>query len=279
MKTTLHPGCKVNVYLRITGRREDGMHVMESLFYPLPRPADTIHVELSPQPGITVSCSQPYLRGEHNILAKAYRLYAEAAGGAVPGVAVHLEKHIPVGAGLGGGSSDAAAFLVWLEGQAQALGPQGLHAVAVRVGADVPFFLCGRPAWVSGIGDQVTPVDFSLDGYIQVVVSPRVRVNTAWAYGRWDACAESLLTEMVPPTKESVFARPPLFWNDFEPVVFARFPILGRIKEALMEAGAEACVMSGSGSNFFAIFSSRHASAAARRVVGQWRVGWHEMGP
>ncbi|MBC7356109.1 MAG: 4-diphosphocytidyl-2C-methyl-D-erythritolkinase [Desulfomicrobiaceae bacterium] len=274
---TLRVGCKVNLYLRITGRRPDGMHTIESLFYPMPVPADTLHVEVRREPGITVSCRLPFLRGQKNILAKAYHAYVAAAGSA-PGLAVRLEKRIPVGAGLGGGSSNAAALLSWLDQQTQALGPQRLRSVAAQVGADVPFFLLGRPAWVTGIGECMEPVDLHLDDYARVIISPRVRVNTAWAYRRWDEAA-SLLTPRSAPDKEAALAKPPVLWNDFEEVVFARFPVIGRIKAAVLESGAISCVMSGSGSNLFALFASAKASAAARRWVEKWQAGWHEVPP
>ncbi len=272
---TLRTGCKVNLYLRITGRRLDGMHTIESLFYPMPVPADTLQVEVRQEPGISVSCRLPFLRGPKNILAKAYHAYVAAAGEA-PGLVVRLEKRIPVGAGLGGGSSNAAALLSWLEQQTQALGWERLRSVAAQVGADVPFFLLGRPAWVSGIGECMETVDLNLDDYVRVIISPRVRVNTAWAYRRWDEAA-SLLTPRVAPDKEAALAKPPVLWNDFEEVVFARFPVIGRIKAAVLASGASACVMSGSGSNLFALFASSRASAAARRSVAKWQVGWHEV--
>lgn len=271
---TLRAGCKVNLYLRITGRRPDGLHTIESLFYPMPVPADTLHLTRRREAGIRVSCRLPYLRGESNILAKAYRAFAAAAGIPLPGLDVHLVKRIPVGAGLGGGSSDAAALLRWLECETGALGEERLGQVALQVGADVPFFLLGRPAWVTGVGERLEPVALDLSRYVRVVVSPRVRVNTAWAYRRWD---EAALTPPVAPAKESAFATPPVFWNDFETVVVDRFPIIGHIKSALRAAGAVACVMSGSGSNLFAVFPSRTVSAAARQAVAPWRVGWHEV--
>ncbi len=272
---TLRAGCKVNLYLRITGKRPDGLHTMESLFYPMPVPADTLQLTPHPEPGIRVSCRLPYLRGETNILVKAYRAYAAAARVAVPGVDIHLVKRIPVGAGLGGGSSDAAALLRWLEGEAGALGEKDLRAVAAQVGADVPFFLLGSPAWVTGIGEELTPVSIDFGQYVQVIVSPRVRVSTAWAYQCWD---EAALTLAEAPAKEGAFATPPVFWNDFESVVVDRFPVIGQIKEALLGAGALACVMSGSGSNLFALFPSQAVSRAARQAVERWRVGWHEVG-
>lgn len=251
------------------------MHTIESLFYPMPVPADTLRLEVRQEPGITVSCRLAFLRGSKNILAKAYHAYVAAAGTA-PGVSVHLEKRIPVGAGLGGGSSNAAALLRWLNDQTQAFGPEQLRSVAAQVGADVPFFLLGQPAWVTGIGENMEPVDLDLDDYVRVIISPRVRVSTAWAYRRWDQAA-LLLTPSNAPDKEAALAEPPVLWNAFEEVVFARFPVIGRIKAALLESGAVACVMSGSGSNLFAMFASAKASAAARRWVEKWHVGWHEV--
>lgn len=264
MQDTIRAGCKVNLHLDIVGVRPDGYHEIESLFYPLPEPYDILSLDEDGGEGVRLTCSEPALATADNILVRAHELYARVTGFS-PGLKLHLTKGIPMGAGLGGGSSDAAALLSWLNARAgaRAIGQDRLAAVALALGADVPFFLYGRPAWVTGVGELLQPVSCDLSGYWVLVVCPAVRVSTAWAYSRWDAArAEGLLrsrkglTPTNSPIMDFCFAKPPVFWNAFEEVVFHEFPALYEVKEQIRECGAQACVMSGSGSSFVALFAS-----------------------
>lgn len=276
---TLRAGCKVNLYLDIVGVREDGYHEIESLFYPLPSPCDILEVQLTGGQGLSLSCSVPDLDGGENILSRAYMRFAEATGFA-PGVSVHLHKNIPMGAGLGGGSSDAAAFLSWLNARAEerALGRSELAGLALTLGADVPFFLENEPAWVTGIGEKLQPVDCDLSGYTLLVICPSVHVNTKWAYGRWDEMRESAgvrprkeLTPEISPIMSLCFTKPPKLWNGFEDVVFHEFPALYEVKRQILNHFPDACVMSGSGSSFVALFSSAERAircACVMRTMG-----------
>jgi len=275
----LHAGCKVNLYLDIVGVREDGYHEIESLFYPLPLPGDTLEVRLVSGQGLRLSCSLPDLEPSQNILSRAYARFAEATGFA-PGVAAHLHKNIPMGAGLGGGSSDAAAFLCWLNAQAgeRALSPAELADQALALGADVPFFLQAGPAWVTGIGERLEPVPCDLTGYSLLVICPGVHVDTKWAYRRWDemrACGQvrsrKELTPEMSPIMSLCFTKPPKLWNAFEEVIFQEFPVLYGVKKQILNHAPDACVMSGSGSSFVAIFSSPEDAMrcdAAMRAMG-----------
>ena len=281
MTWKLSAGCKVNLYLDIVGVREDGYHEIESLFYPLPAPCDILSVEETQGEGLRLTSSCAALATPENILAKAYGRFAGATGFS-PGLALHLHKNIPMGAGLGGGSSDAAAFLAWLNSRAgeRALGEADLAGLALSLGADVPFFLKNEPAWVTGIGEKLEPVSFDLGDYIVLVVCPAVHVNTRWAYRRWD---ELFVRGRVRPRKELTpenspimslcFTKPPKLWNGFEEVVFQEFPILYGIKKQILEHSADACVMSGSGSSFVALFSS---SVYAQNCAREMRSLGHE---
>lgn len=276
---TLHAGCKVNLYLDIVGVREDGYHEIESLFYPLPAPGDTLEVRTVDGQGLRLSCSVPDLESSQNILSRAYEKFAAATGFA-PGVAVHLHKIIPMGAGLGGGSSDAAAFLCWLNTQAaeKALSPADLAALALTLGADVPFFLQQGPAWVTGIGERLEPAPCDLTGFTVLVTCPGVHVDTRWAYRRWDEMralglvrSRKELTPEMSPIMSLCFTKPPELWNGFEEVVFQEFPMLYEVKRQMLNHFPDACVMSGSGSSFVALFSSPEASgrcASAMRAMG-----------
>ena len=284
---TLHAGCKVNLYLDIVGVRADGYHEIESLFYPLPAPCDILELRLSEEAGLRLTCSVPSLDASDNILSRAYAGFAAATGFA-PGVVAHLTKNIPMGAGLGGGSSDAAAFLSWLNAQAgeRALTRPVLAALALTLGADVPFFLGRGPAWVTGIGEVLAPVSCDLREYTLLVVCPDVHVNTGWAYRRWDEMAETgqvrprkELTPEMSPIMSLCFTKPPRLWNGFEEVVFQEFPMLYEVKTQILNHFPDACVMSGSGSSFVALFSSPER---ARECAGHMRSlghACHATGP
>jgi 4-diphosphocytidyl-2-C-methyl-D-erythritol kinase len=268
MSVELRAGCKVNLYLDIVGVREDGYHEIESLFYPLPVPFDTLTVSEGGE-GLRLTCSDPALATSQNILVKTYDAFAAATGFA-PGLALHLDKGIPMGAGLGGGSSDAAELLKWLNAKAadKGLDRERLAALALSLGADVPFFLSEGPAWVTGIGEHLESVPMDLGEYAVLVVCPAIHVNTGWAYSRYDemlaeglVCSRKELTLNFSPIKNLCFTKPPELWNGFEKVVFQEFPELYGIKELILESFADACVMSGSGSSFVALFSSSNRAA------------------
>ncbi|MDE5878995.1 MAG: 4-(cytidine 5'-diphospho)-2-C-methyl-D-erythritol kinase, partial [Desulfovibrio sp.] len=154
----LGAGCKVNLGLRVLGRRPDGYHELDSVFWPLAAPRDELEIRLAPGADITVRCDVPGIDPTRNTLTKAHAAFTALTGEA-PGLEVTLKKRIPSGAGLGGGSSDAAALLLWLNSRlARPLSREQLGQAALSVGADVPFFLYGRPSRVRGIGERVEPL-------------------------------------------------------------------------------------------------------------------------
>ncbi|NLV96192.1 MAG: 4-(cytidine 5'-diphospho)-2-C-methyl-D-erythritol kinase [Desulfovibrionales bacterium] len=258
----LKSGCKVNLYLDITGVRDNGYHEIASLFYPLPWPCDHIRIETGGA-GFDLSCSDPVLETSTNILWRTYQFFAEKTGFA-PNIKLHLQKNIPMGAGLGGGSSNAAIFLLWLHEQAgdRGLDQAALESIAVSLGADVPFFLKNTPAWVTGIGEQVAPVACNYNEYVILVICAPIAINTAWAYGQWDQrYKEALLqrkglTHHDRTTKSFCFTKLPVLWNCFEEIIFAEFPLLGQLKDNVLAHHADACGMSGSGPSLVAFFSN-----------------------
>jgi 4-diphosphocytidyl-2-C-methyl-D-erythritol kinase len=254
--TILRANCKVNLSLRITGVLPNGYHTLDSVFLPLPEPHDLLHITPGAQPGLTLTCSSPTLDPRDNTLTRAYGLYAEAASFSPP-LALTLEKGIPSGAGLGGGSSDAAALLLYLNaGAPQALDAETLNAVAVRVGADVPFFLQTHPCRVRGTGEMLEPCQPGLTGLWLVLVCPDVKISTSWAYAAWDD-----LTKRGSEAKESNFRFHCL--NDLEEAVFPAYPEIARIKREFFRKGAAAAVMSGSGASQFGLFRDLHAARSA----------------
>ena len=290
----LRAGCKINLGLAITGLREDRYHLIDSIFYPLQTPCDLLRVDERKGPaGLTVHIDAHGIDPENNTLTKAWKVFAEQTGFA-PALDVHLEKGIPWGAGLGGGSADAAALLRHLSERSRENGvvvdDQTLAAMAARVGADVPFFLWNRPMWVTGIGDILEPVDLDLSPFYLVLVMPPMNVSTPWAYKSYDELCLGqhakgrskvtenshsglkALTDMVKVRKKCLPIQSPVeLINDLEPVVFRRYPGLRNIKELLLDHGACTASMSGSGSSIFALFTDR-AQAQAAALALEWPV-------
>lgn len=283
---SLRSGCKINIGLAITGVREDGYHLLDSVFWPLSDPHDVLDITPAEEPGIHIVTDAQGIDPEKNTLTKIWKAFSDATGLA-PALTVRLTKGVPWGAGLGGGSADAATLLRYLAGYTEpALTGEQLKAIAVRVGADVPFFLQDRPLRVRGIGDILEPCTLTLPGRELVLVTPGVSVSTPWAYGAWDRMQstekgpqkareqESLLT-----TAEAAYTDSSLphisvsaLTNDLEAPVFSQFPELARIKAALIESGALIASMTGSGSGIYGIFKdAAEADHAASQMAGSWR--------
>lgn len=273
---TFYPGCKINVSLKITGQRPDGYHLLDSLFLALPDPHDTITFSPSPREGLTVICTEEGIDCENNSLTKAWKIFAEAAGFA-PAMTCKLVKGIPWGAGLGGGTSDAACLLAFLRTLAGNAGikvtDSDLMAMGAKVGADVPFFLSGSTLCrVTGIGEcleKLEPGQLDLEPSYILLVMPDIRVSTPWAYKAYDemqkACQKDrTLTGAKSADKESIplYQTAELFTNDLEAPVFGRYPKLKAVKESLLQLGAYAASMSGSGSCVYGVFAT-HAQALA----------------
>ena len=280
---TLTARAKINLFLRILRRRDDGYHELDTLFAPLDQPCDLLDVEPGPPgSGLTLTCSDPGLAGPDNLVAKAWRAFAQATGQA-PDLRLHLTKNIPCGAGLGGGSSDAASLLLFLNKTAKeaALAPERLADLAAGLGADVPFFLMDGPARAQGIGEKLTPADPGLAGLTLVLVCPPVHVPTGWAYASFDEAAAQGRTPWAPGfltrnpmgTKNPSSLLPLALLNDFEDVVFPAFPEIRQVKETLLAAGAAGAAMSGSGASVFALFRQREQAleVAGTLTRGQTR--------
>lgn len=279
----LTAGCKVNLGLHITSVRDDGYHELDSLFYPLPSPCDHLCISLTGKPGITLRCTAPNIDLTCNTLTRAYAAFAQATGEA-PGIELELKKGIPVGAGLGGGSSDAAALLLWLNSRLSTpLDRAGLIDIALRVGADTPFFLQQSPCRVRGIGEKLTPLAHDFSGHRLVLVCPDISVNTAWAFARYDQLCHG---RKASDEQKSLTKRPCKangtslsgtglgeaadvwsLWdirNDLEAAVFPQYPQLAAIKADLLRLGADAACMSGSGSGVVGLYGRAEASRADR---------------
>lgn len=260
---------KLNIRLRVTGRRPDGYHELVSIMVPIDL---TDRIEVRPaSEGIELACTgRPVPGGEENLARRAARAFLERAG--VPqGVSIRLHKRIPVAAGLGGGSSDAAATLLAMEriwpGR---LGREALFRTAVGLGADVPFFLSAVPAVATGIGEVLENLDYWPELWY-VLVNPPVEVSTAWAYGQLriqlTTRENDYINRCLSPKDFSVAE---LLENDLERVTETRFPVVTHLKQALMDAGAIGALMTGSGPTVFGVFGTEsEARAAERELISQ----------
>lgn len=244
------PNAKINLGLRIVGKRSDGYHDIETVFYPVPLKEA---LEIVPagrlaftQTGIPVDAP-----AEKNLVMKAYRLLEKRY--TLPPVAIHLLKAIPSGAGLGGGSTDAAFMLRLLNDFCSLNIPAGeLEKLASALGADCAFFIRNTPVFATGTGNIFTPAGVSLKGYYLGVVKPNIFVSTPEAYSQVKpAVPDTSLQEIIGSPVETWKGR---LVNDFEASVFARHPAIGEIKDALYGAGAVYASMSGSGSSVFGLF-------------------------
>ena len=253
------PNAKINLGLNIVERRPDGYHNIETVFYPIPL---TDVLEIVPAQSTSLTCyGNPVdCPPEKNLVMRAYRMLQERYD--LPPVAIYLYKHIPDGAGLGGGSSDAAHTLLMLN-QMFNLGIEvsDLATMAATLGADCAFFIYNRPMLATGIGDVMSPVDVDLKDKTLLLVKPPVGVDTRTAYSRVvPALATVNLLQLITQPVETWDG---LLVNDFEPSVFAALPQLWIIKARLIDAGAQYAAMSGSGSTVFGIFDNDKLAEAA----------------
>jgi len=259
---------KVNLYLRVVGRRPDGYHEVVTVMQPLTL-ADALTVSLGGE-GISLRCDRPELpQGEENLGWRAARRLQEETG-LLPGVRLSLAKRIPVAAGLGGGSSDAAGTLLALNELAgKPLPPSHLHRLASLLGADVPFFLDRRPAVGRGTGTQLSAV--TLLPYWYLLVNPGVPLSTRWVYENLDLAA-------LPGTSavEAWDPEHPETWvhNDLGTVAVKRFPELAQLLAGLNDAGAWCQGISGSGPTLFGLFHTREAAHQAGLKLRRTFRGW-----
>jgi 4-diphosphocytidyl-2-C-methyl-D-erythritol kinase len=248
------PNIKINLGLNVTSKRSDGYHNIETVFYPAPL-YDVLEMVPSASGATTFTQTGIPIAGDpqQNLVMKAYRLLK--AHYSVPELDIYLRKNIPFGAGLGGGSADAAFLLKAVnEWAGLQIHDAELEHYASLLGADCPFFIQNRPVFAEGVGTIFTPVSLSLAGYHLMIVKPDVSISTAEAY-------RSIRPQTPLESIRDIILCPIETWknrliNDFEAGVFARFPETGRIKQRLYERGAVFAGLSGSGSAIFGLFKT-----------------------
>ena len=262
---------KINLYLKITARRPDRYHELESLFLPLQNPADDIAIDLEALPGaVTVGCSDVLLPGGlENIAGKAADLWAKKSA-VMPHWDINIVKNIPVAAGMGGGSSNAATVLKLLnEHYGNPLDAPALAAAALELGADVPFFLTPQPAVMRGIGEIAEELDFELPQLPIVLIAPGFPVSAAEGYSlmtpeKISPMSDDLRTRIMQCLRQSKLEElSSLLFNDLQDGVFRKYPLLDILKNSALASGALGCWMTGSGPTLFALYANKEAARNA----------------
>lgn len=260
----LTPNAKINVGLDVVRKRADGYHDIESLFVPVGELRDVLEVVKADEPGMTcygIPCDVPV---EKNLCFKAFRLIQKYYG--IGDAHIYLYKNIPMGAGLGGGSSDAAFTLIALNDVfALGLSQERLAEIAAELGSDCPFFIYNRPMFASGRGEILEPFDIDLSPYRIEVITPGIHISTAEAYkgvdeykstegaGLSGANPLSDLSGLHHKLSLGITSWRENVVNDFEAYAFAKYPILAEIKNDLYKSGAIYASMTGSGSAIYGI--------------------------
>lgn len=261
------PCCKINLGLNVVSKRADGFHDIETVFYPIPL-HDALEIKKMDEQfpsetscdlkvtGNAVECNE-----RENLVVKAYELLAQDYE--LPRIHIHLYKHIPSQAGLGGGSADAAYMIRLLDERFRLnMGYAEMERYAAQLGADCAFFITSATSYATGKGEILEPADDeagNLDGYYITIVKPDVAVSTAEAYAGITPqkplkCCRDIVRQPIETWKDELR-------NDFEPVVFAKHPELAKIKHQLYDSGALYAQMSGSGSAIFGIFKEEPVNA------------------
>ena len=249
-KMEIRANCKINLGLNIVERRKDGYHNIETVFYPVPL-ADTLQVTPSEQDALLLEGVPVDGPTEDNLVMRVVRKLRQLYP--IPPLHVVLRKNVPVGAGLGGGSSDAAHMLKLLNTEFRlGLSEQQMQDFLSPLGADCAFFVPNKPLFAEGIGNKFSPVAVRLDGWHLVLVKPEVAVSTREAYAgvtphRPSVSLRQLITLPVEEWRQQIS-------NDFEAGIFALHPIIRDVRDALYGLGATYAAMSGSGSCVYALF-------------------------
>jgi 4-diphosphocytidyl-2-C-methyl-D-erythritol kinase len=252
------PNAKINLGLRVTSKREDGFHDLDTVFFPVPLHdvLEVITQSTGSADAVTFTHSGIPIPGDtsSNLCIKAYYLLKKDYPD-LPSILLHLHKHIPMGAGLGGGSSDGAFMLKLLNDKYKlGIGLDQLKTYALTLGSDCPFFIINEPVQAKGRGEIMQPISCELSSKTLVLVCPGIHVSTADAFRKIKLSPDA-------PSCVSVIESPIQAWkdnliNDFEEPVFSAFPEIGNIKEKLYNAGALYASMTGTGSTVYGIFET-----------------------
>jgi 4-diphosphocytidyl-2-C-methyl-D-erythritol kinase len=252
------PNCKINLGLHVLNKREDGFHNLETVFYPLPF-KDALESITSSNTEIEFTGTGLAVDGStaDNLCVKAYHLLKKDFP-QLTSIKIHLHKAIPMGAGLGGGSADAAFMLKMLNEKFKLnLSTAKLLNYALQLGSDCPFFIINKPCFATGRGEILEEINIDLSAYKIVLINPGIHINTGWAFSNiTPALPEKSLNEII---QQPIHTWKEDLKNDFETPVFAAHPAIKEIKDTLFAQGAVYAAMSGSGSTVFGIFKQNLA--------------------
>lgn len=267
---------KINLFLKVTKRRSDGYHELETIFLPIPKVADSITITKNGESKITLSCSASAIPcDKRNIAWKAAEAYAQATG-IVADWHIDIIKNIPSSAGMGGGSSDAATVLTLLNEYYKGLSKKELAKIALNLGADVPFFLKPQLAVATGIGEDITLLEPPKVTPPMVIVNPQFPISAKWAYqhldsqrigelsGGKDTVLNSLQKQDWQQLAENLH-------NDLEFALYDKFSMLQLLKKELINAGSFKPLVTGSGSTIYAICESNElAKLVAEKISSKF---------
>lgn len=251
------PKAKINIGLKVVAKRTDGYHDIETVFYPIPLSDALEFIEIKGKQGkdeLVVTGINIRTPNDKNLIIKALTKLRE--GYSVPRLRIHLHKAIPAGAGLGGGSSDAACMLLSLIRLFKInAGEDELKVIALETGSDCPFFLDPKPSFATGRGEILKPVNTLPEGYRLLILNPGISISTKEAYfNSKPSKSEISLEELY---KQDISDWKKLIVNDFEDYVFKVYPEIQDLKKALYHMGALYCSMTGSGSTVYGIFNDK----------------------
>ncbi len=269
---------KINLFLKVLDRRPDGYHNLESVMQSISL-SDTVTAERladSPEQTVTITCTDPSIpTDEGNIAAKCARAFFRTCGIPEYAVALHIEKRIPSQAGLGGGSADGAAVLRLLNTLYEThLDLPTLCTIGHTVGADIPFCLMGGTCLCTGIGEILTPVEIPTPSYHILVATPKVGISTPEAYRRLDECPDSgaqTAQDVILPLSEGRL--PQKLHNSFESAILPAYEEIADLRRFFEDHGADAVLMSGSGSSVFALYSDE---TVCRQVYPPLAARWKD---
>ncbi len=273
MSQTIASRSKINLYLKVRKRRNDGYHELETFFLPLDAPADRLMLEFSDAPVLRVKTSLPGLPEDlDNLAGRAALAYAERTG-IIPAWSIHIEKVIPVAAGMGGGSSNAAAVLRMLNDHYQKLTEIELAQLALGLGADVPFFLNARPTVATGIGEQFRYPEGDFTTPAILIVNPQFPVSAKWAYQHLkpeqigednSGKLENIITALRNNDPGAIAKN---LHNDLAPALYEKFPLLSILRDFMLNHGALNAEITGSGPSLFAVCADSEARERLRNSL------------
>jgi len=249
---------KINLYLNITGKRPDNYHTIQTIFYPIHNLYDQITITHTPQPNITITCNNPTIpTNKKNLCWQAANAFSKTTQ-TKPHWHIDLQKNIPIAAGLGGGSSDAATVLKILNNHhKQPLTPSQLNKLATTIGADVPFFLNPTPAIATSIGEQITPIPTNINLPI-ILINPLFPITAAWAYQHtskkhWQNNTHTPQQQIQALKQNNINNIAKTTYNILQPTIIKKFPITKIIIQTLLQNRCLSANISGSGPTIFAI--------------------------